>query len=371
MGISTTHEAISSAQAILEAVAREAAIAKAISEGDRRLTSLDDFNRQNILRTQLVKAVWQRIGRQVLAMHPAVVEEVRIASSDKIPGEVLRTLPYMNPLVVYADPPTFKSWVHAKDVHRLTGRQEDSMRLLGFFTYGTAMVQTAGPGGKVGVEQRIYPTTSVEADRFGVMLLIEVLDTAGKVIDLELNSVTVFFAKEATLKETVDDLMSRFHWDDEDPTATRARVKWMRDVLSVVMGSLFYLCSTTLEAEEVPRKAVAKRIPKALSRKPLSLFKVGWTTGAALTRYRQHRAATWQESQQGDLAHQRDPEHRRGHFKMQPCGPRNTLRKLIYVSPYWTHVERLGEEGVNTARAVPRPNGTGAAREAVETAMNF
>ena len=378
MAYSSTTEAIATAQRILDTVQSEAEVAKALSEGHPLLKHLNTFQRQNIQRTQAATHVWRKIGRQVLAMHPEIVEEVRVAHSDQIPGEVLRTLPYMNPLVVFAEPPVFKSWLQG-GVHRssVNGKAEDSMRLLGFFTYGTAEVQVNEPilhndevKAGVRVEQRIYSTTATEANRFGLMLVLEVLDATGKAIDVEFNSMTLFFDRTASLAETVDDLMARYHWDSSKNGGdmTQAR-KWMREVLGVVIGSLFYLCSTTLEAEKVPAKAT-RNLGRNISRKPLSLYRVGWTTGAALTRLRQQRIAE-STSQQGDLTHQQDPQHRRGHFKMQPYGPQRALRRLIYVSPYWTKVEQLGQAGMNTARAVPRVGDKGDARQSLKTAMGL
>lgn len=379
MAFATTTEAIGAAQRILEAISSEAVIAKLIYDGDSRVAHMDSFNRQNVVRTQLVAHSWRKIGRQVLAMHPAVVEEVRVASSDKIPAEVLRTLPYMNPLVVFADPPAFKTWLKPGELHPITGLRETSMRLLGFLTYGCANVRVnepilhadvVKPGTRI--EQRIYPTNSAEANRFGMMLVLEALDEAGKVIDLEFNSMTIYFDQDLTLAETVDDLMSRYHWDSPQANSgdnARNR-KWMRDVMSVVVGSLFYLCSTTLEAEKVPTRAT-RHLGKGITRKPLSLYRIGWTTGAALTRYRQSRPPAWNESAQGDITHEQDPQHRKTHFKMQPYGPRNSLRKLIMVGAYWTKRDRLGEAGMNTAHMVPRVNGKGSATESVKTALEM
>ncbi len=35
------------------------------------------------------------------------------------------------------------------------------------------------------------------------------------------------------------------------------------------------------------------------------------------------------------------PHLRRGHFRMQPHGPQNSLRRLIFISPTWVHADRL------------------------------
>src|SRR5579875_3663517 len=127
MPIPTVNTAVHSAQKMLEHIQHEAPIAQMIREGDRRTEGLDQFDRSNYLRSQLMASAWRKIGRQVLAIHPEVVEEVRVASSDKVPAEILRVLPYINPMVVYPDPPTFQTWVAGKG---------ETLRLLGFFTSG-------------------------------------------------------------------------------------------------------------------------------------------------------------------------------------------------------------------------------------------
>jgi hypothetical protein len=153
----------------------------------------------------------------------------------------------------------------------------------------------------------------------------------------------------------------------------------------VVVGSLFYLCSTTCEADEVPSRYVAKRIPKKVLRTPISFYKVGWTTGAAISRIRQERESTWKDSEQADLGHQQDPQHRRAHFRMQWYGPREGAQcdnsrehcecggrhsELIFVSAYWTHRERLGEAGMNMAHTVPTL-GKGEPRQSLKTVLNM
>lgn len=386
MSIVNTNGAIASAQRMLEAIKAEQGIAQLITDNDPRTHHLSSFDRQNIVRTQGVFDIWKKIGRQVLAMHPAIVDEVKVASSDKIPGEILRVLPYMNPLVVFSEPPEFKTWVKSGQ-HKMTKGQEDRTRLLGFFTYGTRTYGYDAEGNTSGVEdresggiypstgttsvrQKIYSTTDPEANRFGMLLVLEVLDAQGRQIDIELNNMTIYFDQTATLSETVDSMMGRYHWSEDDPKAEAHHRKWMRQIMSTCLGSLFYLCSTTLEAEKVPAKAT-KALGKNITRKPLSLYRVGWTTGAALTRFRQGSSRSLEPSVIGDLTHQRDPEHRRSHFKMQPYGPARSLRRLIFVSAYWTHKERLGEEGINTARSVPRVGRRGDARESQRETMRI
>ena len=100
---------------------------------------------------------------------------------------------------------------------------------------------------------------------------------------------TVPYANVGTFQEVVDDLMGRFHWDNTmGGNQTHAESKrWLREVMATVVGTVFYLCSTSLEAEKVPASAT-RHLAHTIARKPLSLYRVGWTTGAALSRLRQH-----------------------------------------------------------------------------------
>lgn len=360
----STNTAIAAAQKILDVVKDEEAIAALILNHDAAIRTIDLFNRQNIIRSQAVAKTWKAIGRQVLAMHPEVVEEVKVATSDKIPGEVLRVLPYMNPMVVFADPPVFTSWTdrHPQSAIRREYSGEESMRLLGFFTYG--LVDRLGAKLQ-DIPTSILATNDPLAIRFGMSLVFEVIDARGRVVDIEVNSMSIYFDQTNTLSETVEQLLTHFHWDNQGNTSEKR--KWMRQVISVAIGSLFYLCSTTLEAEKVPAKTT-KNLGRNITRKPLSFYRVGWTTGAALTRYRQSRTNSTSE-QVGDSHQMQDPQHRRSHFKMQPCGKGKLDRKLIFVSAYWTHVERLGPEGVNVARGVPRQGPRGDARQSARVAL--
>lgn len=375
--IPTTNGSIAQAQRILEAMQDDAFVTQ-------HIPAQNPWEKQNRQRSQAISQLWRKIGRQVLAIHPEIVNEVAVATSDKVPTEVLRTLPYMNPMVVYPIPPVFKSW---------RGDVKESMRLLGFFTCGAknffngeALSDKPREDGFVmpGNEQRLYATNNLDANRFAILVIMEILDEYDRPVDIEMNTLTLYYNTEMTLDETVESLLNRFHFyvPTTDKHFKVAR-KWMKEVMSIIVGSLFYLCSTVLEAEEVPKKVVAKKVPKRIARQPFSLYKVGWTMGAALTRYRSSR--TYSSSQQGDITHQQDPQHRKAHFKMQWYGPRREgrcdkmrgmcscggqHREMILVQAYWTHLESLGVEGVNTMRGVPSP-GKGEPARSTRVAMEL
>lgn len=204
------------------------------------------------------------------------------------------------------------------------------------------------------IEGIVSTTSDGTAPMLGVTAIFEVLDSRGRVVDTEASSLSWAFSLEAkTLREMVDEQVERFVFFDQDSGSLRPGVKkaWIREVFKIVLGTMMYLASTTLEAEKVPASAT-RHLRHTIARRPLSLYRVGWTTGAALDRYRREQVDLGNESQMGDLSHQQDPQHRRAHFKTVWTGPGKTIPKTAFVSAYWTHRERLGEQGVNTLRRV-------------------
>jgi hypothetical protein len=162
------------------------------------------------------------------------------------------------------------------------------------------------------------------------------------------------YAFDTSLAELVEDQAGRFAFNTGTKSITDPNAKlWIKQVLKIVVGSLFYLCSTTLDAERVPATATKHLAKTTIARKPLSFYRVGWTLGAALTRYRRERDQT-NPSQMGDVRHQQDPQHRKAHMKVVWTGKGRTVPKIVYIAPYWTKKELLGESGMNTLRKVPR-----------------
>ena len=296
---------------------------------------------------------WESVGRQVLAIHPGLVESIQFAGSSKIVPEVFRTLPYINPMIVYPDPPDLFS--HTKG---------EKMRLLGMICYG----KTAFP------KERIVSTHDPEAVSMCVEMIIEVTgkklsnsnpsnwrdgwyeEEGWEATDGETGAVFecnyISFpmtGKPYTLNEVVDEVLSKFYWTKGDQEMA-VRKKFMRGIIKLAIGSIMYLCSTTLEAEQVPRKTVLKSM-NPIPRKPFSFYRVGWNIGAAISRSRANIDIE-NPSTQAKPGFEQDPQHRKAHFKTVWTGPGSMTPKTVFVAPYWTHLEKLGVAGVNTVRKV-------------------
>ena len=381
---------IQAAQGMLKLMETDVKFASAMIEQDVRFNQLPVEWRLNTIKAARIARTWRSEGRQTLAMHPEIVRVASLASSSKMPMEMLRALPYICPMVVFADPPKIPSWRKYKDDSansEFMPYAESEMRILGYLTY--SFRNPIMPNGRVVsvekqcqlIDEMVRTTHDPGTTDFGAIVMFEILDEAGRRVDMEATSISMPFDQYSTLKELVDDQAERFVFAGETEYEARSvaqqlamrgkpefsqvvnqiskfsqdkdRVKpWFREVFKTVMGSLMYLCSTTLDAESVPATATRKLGATTMARRPLSLYRVGWTTGAALSKLRQERAMLGEPSAMGDLAHQQDPQHRRAHFKTVWTGPGRSIPKTAFIAPYWTHRERLGDTGVNTARRV-------------------
>lgn len=357
---SITQSAVRSAERILSAAATQAKLVSYIQSG--QLTP-PEIGALNLAKTVAVTHRWRSRGRQTMLMHPEVVREVRLATSTKVPVEIFRSLPYLNPMVIFPEPifcgnPQIQFGGDLGNAGPAP-YQQAGMRLVGFCVAAyhaseseqiTALadLKKTDPREIVRlIDAVVTDTHDPDAGRLLIEAYFDIYDAAGKSVDLETSSYSFDLHQIGTLAELAEDQYSR--------TSAVARndggTKWVADVLKTILGSMFYLCSTTLDAEKVPATAT-RHLARGIARKPLSLYRIGWTTGAALTRLRQQRIGS--TSEQSDLAHQQDPQHRRAHFKTVWTGKGSTIPKTVFIAPYWTHLERLGDTGVNTVRKVPR-----------------
>jgi len=373
MSLATTGRAIVSAESMLRQFERDVLCSKDLMPYGWPPERMPESAQLNIVRSTAVAKHWRSEGRQTLAMHPEVVRAVSGASSSKFDMSMLRAIPYINPMVVFDQPPVIESWRRGAGPERwmaYTGEHE--MRLIGFVLSGKRASGRLRPNSSFpdliqAVIDEVTSTHDPAALALSVIAYFEVYDDAGKKIDGELSTLSMPLDGTYTLKELVADQARRYNFGGYASSASEEKTKWFREVYKIVMGVVLYLCSTVLDAERVPASAT-RHLSKTIARKPLSLYRVGWTLGAALTRYRQS-IPKGSGSQMGDIRHQQDPQHRKCHFRWQWYGPRNAApcdlvrgacdcplrhREWIFIAPYWTHRERLGVAGMNTLRKVPR-----------------
>jgi hypothetical protein len=331
--INPTVESLKLAQLIVASCKKEREAFKEITS-DYRPEELvgeryEQANNWRLSHTALL--CWETLGRQVLSIHDGLVRELKYSSSSKIEPAVFRTLPYINPMVVFPSSPPLYSRV-----------PEETYRLLGF----------------IGVARReeyheMLDSHDPTATAFLAYCVVEIIRVNGDT-DIEFDFVSVPMTGDPyTMAECVANVTSHYGWAETDGS-NPTRNRFMRELLTYVLGAVMYLCSTTLEAEKIPRKTVLSQFPNA-RKPPFSLYRVGWQIGAALSAHRR-LVEVKDPSQQDKPGYEQDPQHRRAHFKIVWTGKGSHVPKLVFIAPYWTHLEKLGPEGVNTVRKVIPPD---------------
>lgn len=356
--MSDTQATLRNAQRIVSILTEERKIWR--NPDSEKATFMREFYRDDYYGLRMSDEIitgWESVGRQVLAIHPALVESIRFASSSKIPPEVNRTLPYLNPMIVFPEPPAIPAHIKGETMH-----------CLGFVCYGKTTPRPVNSGdqkfvdrlkeefpksasafaeGKLDRIERITTTHDPDADFLCADMMMAVIDRDGnETYESDYISFPMTGAPY-TIKQTVDRLMDEFafYHGGDDP---KLKAKFMRSIAELALGSIMYLCSTTLEAEKIPRKTVLKAL-NPVPRHPFSVYRVGWQIGAALSRSRTNINIDELQAANGMP---QDPQHRKAHFRTVWTGPGSRIPKVAYISPYWTHIERLGTSGVNTARKV-------------------
>lgn len=303
--------------------------------------------KENNFRTNLVTlpnnaqviANWRHEGRQCLAMSPDLMDVITNATTVSVVTETLATLPYINPMVTFPVPLYIPAWEQA------SGGTE-SLRVLGFILHGVTAGRTA-----------IVSTHDPETEYFAALVICQVLNEAGQVIDHQLDRISLPLNDPgADIHDVARAALEQYVWDHEaEKSLPRAkgyvREQFIAKLYQIIIASVMYLCSTTLEAETVPRRQLRGMKPGAARHKSIDLIKVGWNMGAALTKARRE----WEANNAPDIGgRSQGPQHRRCHFKTVWSGPGRTIPKTCFVAPYWTKRELLGEKGTNTVRVVPR-----------------
>lgn len=305
--------------------------------------------------------LWKTEGRQVLSMHPGLANEVRLAKSTKIAPEVFRTLPYINPMVVFPSPVEVPSW----------NDQPETIRVLGFLVHGRSN-RPEGVSSYAQIGEILGSTHDTRFDRLGMVIITEVIDTSGNRKTYEFNRTSISLVDQPrTLADMVESAIGGYGWAnrlgrdivaqlDENGQIAEARFSsadrsfledrqrvFMQKTFSLVLGSLMYLCSTVLDAQTVPKSRIRRAWGQ--TRQVPNLINVGWRIGPALSTAR----AAYRDKEGSALPGRSLPPHQRcAHFKTVWTGPGRTIPKTAFVAPYWVHKEQMHLVDTKTVRPV-------------------
>lgn len=291
---------------------------------------------------------WSQHGRQVLSIHPDLLNEIRTADSAKIPPEVFATLPYINPMVIFP---------HPVDFGEVNG---EWIKMHGFICYGLKHTGYNMPeterilGSMIKFRGDLSNTDDPLNNKLGFCAVLEVRGQGRSIYDYMRLSLPL--DGERTVKEMIETLKYVFQWTSA-PGGDPERKVLLEGIFKVCVGSLLYLCGQTLDVEIIPRIRTRKMNLKGVIRKPIELTHVGWRIGPALKSARQRFLEYGEEEGRGPgSGRPQMPHQRRAHFKTVWTGKGRKTPKTAFISPYWVHKEMLalGDETLGrTIHPVP------------------
>jgi hypothetical protein len=294
--------------------------------------------------------VWKRESRQAVAIYPELLTELHAMDTKTIVTEIVRALPYISPLVVFTEPFIINRYNPSNP--------DERVRFYGFLTYGVPntheeiargenLEDLSIPGVPLefrdlkhdGAYKIVTTTSDPDIPRFGVLIVGDVIDGDGNVTDFEMIR-TSFPIKSEPI--SLSDLsvwqISQFEWAVDAPTSYEDQVGYMRSLMRIVLGSIMYLASTTLDRQSIPRRAIERRSWNM--RKPPKIDLIGWKMGPMLGKLRRQYVEMRRKLGSG---YEQLPQHRAAHFKSVWTGKGRTIAKTVFIAPYWTKLDMLAE----------------------------
>jgi hypothetical protein len=291
-----------------------------------------------------VEAYWRKEGRQVLAIHPDLLAEVRVATSAKVQPEIYRTIPFLSPMVVFADPPKIQSW----------SSEDEVVQVIGFFIHGRSHNErfiAHELDQKLNDGELILSSHDPDMQKLGLVIVTEIFDKeTGNSKTFEYNRTSLDMSKSQSIDEIANGLVQTYNWVDMGvgTGATRqSRESFLRNIYSLALGSIMYLCSTVLDAEVVPKSRIQRAQGK--QRKPIKLTNIGWKIGPALSLLRREHERGKKSIPTGRVM---PPHMRRCHFRVVWTGSGRTIPKTVFIAPHWVNRHLLADDGPTTVRAV-------------------
>ena len=285
---------------------------------------------------------WRQLGRHTVGIHPDLYDELALSETSKVPGEVLWALPYRNPMVVYPHRPVVDLG------------QYGTRRILGFYLSG---LRTMAPVTRESYDPATAAADTHDRDTEALRLTIytEVVEPDDP--ETRLDYETFYYSIPRAGADTFEALCALIsdrlvRYGSARPGlgdgSMLTEVEDLRTLLSPVLATVFYLCSTTLDAEPVSKTIVKRRTPA--KRKPIRLVNVGWFLGPELASARRAAARNEFGKQNGNTVagRQQRPHQRRCHFALRWTGKGRTVPRTVFIAPFWVHPELLDADSSTT-----------------------
>ncbi|WP_280426787.1 hypothetical protein [Nocardia carnea] len=287
----------------------------------------------NIVHPAAIAQLWRTSSRIACLVDPTLAQEVRGATSDTLPTDVFRSLPYINPLIVFADPIP------------CTTTDNRPAKLLGFYVYGLT---------GHGTDTVAFCTTDTSPSHLGILAVLQ--ETHGAYIQHEMNRLAIpMDVDRLTLPEYITHAAQNHPVDFLTALgATEQSIRTgIESILRPALSALLYLCTKDADLDEQqprlhtgkPGQAKKKKSGQKKTSKQRSFVYVGWRLGAKLRRYlaAAERGAT--SSPTTHTGRTQPPRQRASHFKTVWVNADTGKKpKTVFVLPYWIHRDQIDWE---------------------------
>lgn len=269
--------------------------------------------------------LWRREGRVAYDVHPEMANSLyRSDLKGKLPGSIFSRLRHINPMIPLPHPWPVK----------FSGGAEGLIRAY-FVT------------GRIG--RAFCPTTDPRSEGLCIVPWIDTDPTTPTYHDI-LTPVFPLPAMDGPF--TLKDIIEKGYAWHGIKGETRQSVRLIKQILPGALTLLSYLCCKNADIEEPPPPPSKGKRHQAPARDP-HYVRVGWYIGPKLHAARSRATGRVPDGISIPSGVEYGPQHRVGHMKTVWVGPGRQKDEAVWVDPYWTKLDTLGEDQELVTQVVP------------------
>lgn len=281
--------------------------------------------------TRAVVKLWEKKGRLAYDVHPEMANSLyRSDVKGTVPGSLFARLRHINPAIPLPHP-----WpVNFGD------GQEGLIRAY-FLT------------GRIG--RAFCPTTDRRSEG---LCLVPWIETVPGTPHFKNVATPVFSLPVMKGPFTLNDIVKdTYQWNNIDEEALSAKQLYQsrRIAKQIVPGALTlltYLCCKNADIEDRPPVQSRGKRTQLPDRDPYYI-RVGWYIGPKLHASRARANGRMRDGISVPSGVEYGPQHRVGHMRTVWVGPGRQKDESVWIDPYWTKLDQLGEDQEPVTQVVP------------------
>jgi hypothetical protein len=269
--------------------------------------------------------LWRREGRVAYDVHPEMANSLyRSDLKGKLPGSIFSRIRHINPMIPLPHP-----W----PVNFSSGIQ--------------GLIRAYFLTGRVG--RAFCATTDERSEGLCIVPWIDTEPNAPTYHDI---LTPVFPLPSMDEAFTLDDMIAGSYQWHGVADGTKDSRKLIKQILPGALTLLSYLCCKNADIEKPPPAPNRGKRRQAPPREP-HYVRVGWYIGPKLHAAKSRTVGRTRDGVSIPSGVEYGPQHRVGHTKTVWVGPGRKRGEIVWVDPYWTKLDQLGEGEEPVTQVVP------------------